>query len=102
LSEIEGNSPIDTAPKEVKETKITQPKDETVISGGSKCPPKINPAAEISKTKKKLRTCDEILLGKGNQKKKKLALTAIQGGDLGCPGRIDKKPRECFSKLIEL
>ncbi|KAH8364179.1 hypothetical protein KR084_003467 [Drosophila pseudotakahashii] len=81
----------DTAPKAVKETKVTKPKDETVISGGTKCTPTINPPA-ISKTKKKLKTCDEILLGKGKQKKKKLALTEIQGGDLGCPGRIEKKP----------
>ncbi|XP_016967120.1 uncharacterized protein LOC108035880 isoform X2 [Drosophila biarmipes] len=82
----------ETAPKEAKESKTTQPKDETVISGGTKCQPKINPAAEISKSKKKPRTCEEILLGKGNQKKRKPALTAIQGGDLGCPGRIEKRP----------
>ncbi|EDW99939.2 uncharacterized protein LOC6535005 [Drosophila yakuba] len=78
-----------TTPKAAKEA--TPPKDETAISGGSKCPPKTPPAAEINKNKKKLQSCDDLLLGKTTPKKKK-PLTAIQGGDLGCPGRTGKKP----------
>nr|ABM88322.1 mitochondrial cytochrome c oxidase subunit 6A isoform 2 [Drosophila simulans] len=80
-----------TPPKAAKETKVTPPKDETAISGGSKCPPKVSCVAETNKNKKKKQSCDELLSGKSTRKQKK-PLTAIQGGDLGCPGRTGKKP----------
>ncbi|XP_052845117.1 uncharacterized protein LOC128257907 [Drosophila gunungcola] len=82
----------DTTPKENNVIKDTKPKDETAIKGGTKCKPTINPVKPIDKSKKRLKTCDELLLGKPKKKKAKLALTAIQGGDLGCQAVTAKKP----------
>ncbi|XP_041674274.1 uncharacterized protein LOC108108466 isoform X2 [Drosophila eugracilis] len=83
--------PADTPKKAVKETKVAMAKDETVITGGSKCKPTVHPP-EITKIKKKKpKTCDEVLLGKPKQKKKEIPLTDIQGGDLGCPSKTEKK-----------
>uniref|UniRef100_A0A6P4E7Z5 Uncharacterized protein LOC108038959 isoform X1 n=1 Tax=Drosophila rhopaloa TaxID=1041015 RepID=A0A6P4E7Z5_DRORH len=82
---------VDTTSKETKVIQDTKPKDETAIKGGTKCKPIFKPDPTNDKGKKKLKTCDELLLGKPKQKKK-LALTAIQGGDLGCLAVTDKKP----------